>query len=209
MVSIFIRTLLIYILLTIVMKAMGKREIGELDVGELVSTLLISEIAAISIDDADMPFLNAVIPIIFIFSLEILFSFAKTKFNIFKRVMEGKSVYLINKGRIDIKELEANRITINELLSEIRIQGYASIKEIDYAILEQSGKIALIAKNEGSLEHPIIIDGVLDEELLNMISIPRDTILRKIKEEKTDIKDILLLTINDKGNINIIKRMEK
>ncbi len=209
MASIFIRTLLIYILLTIVMKAMGKREIGELDVSELVSTLLISEIAAISIDDADMPLLNAIIPIIFILSLEILFSFAKTKFNLIKKLMESKSAYLINKGRINIKALQNNRITLNELISEIRIQGYASIKDIDYAVLEQSGKIALISKDEGKLEHPVIIDGELDENLLSSISISKKALFKKIDEENIDIKDILLLTIDDDENINIIKRMEK
>ena len=209
MVSIFIRTLLIYILLTIVMKIMGKREIGELDVSELVSTLLISEIAAISIDDADMPFLNAVIPILFILSLEILFSFAKTKFNLVKKVMQSKAVYLIDKGKINMRALKDNRITINELLSEIRIQGYATINDIDYAVLEQSGKIALISKSSGMLEHPIIIDGVLDEELLGTIRISKKVITKRIKEEGLEMSDIVVMTINDNGNINIIKRMEK
>ena len=79
MVSIFARTLIIYILLMITMKMMGKREIGELDVTELVGALLVSEIAAIPIDDPDLPLLNAIIPITFLLSLEILISFIKTK----------------------------------------------------------------------------------------------------------------------------------
>ncbi len=209
MVSIFVRTLLIYILLTIAMKAMGKREIGELDVSELVSTLLISEIAAISIDDADMPLLNAVIPIIFILSLEILFSFGKTKFNFLKRIMESKPVFLIKKGRINVNELSESRITLDELLSEIRIQGYASPYQIEYAILEQSGKIALIEKSEDVYAHPIVIDGILDKKILTELSIDEGVITKAIKKEGKDIKDILLLTIDDNGNINIIKRMEK
>ena len=78
MVSIFVRTFIIYLLLTLSMKIMGKREIGELDVGELVSTLLISEVAAIPIDDPDLPLMNAIVPILFILSLEILISYGKT-----------------------------------------------------------------------------------------------------------------------------------
>ena len=123
--------------------------------------------------------------------------------------MQSKAVYLIDKGKINMRALKDNRITINELLSEIRIQGYATINDIDYAVLEQSGKIALISKSSGMLEHPIIIDGVLDEELLGTIRISKKVITKRIKEEGLEMSDIVVMTINDNGNINIIKRMEK
>ena len=81
MFSIFIRTILIYLILTILLKIMGKRQLGELEVSELVSTLLISEIGAIPIGDPDIPLLNAVIPILFIASLEVLLTALKSKSN--------------------------------------------------------------------------------------------------------------------------------
>ena len=89
MASILIRTLIIYILLTFTLRIVGKRQIGELDVGDLVSTLLISEIAAIPIDDPDIPLLNAVVPILFIFSLEVILSTLKNKSERFKRCLDG------------------------------------------------------------------------------------------------------------------------
>ena len=77
--SILIRTVIIYVILAISLRLMGKRQIGELDIGDLVSTLLISELAAIPIDDPDIPLMNAVLPILFIFSLEIIMSSIKNK----------------------------------------------------------------------------------------------------------------------------------
>ena len=124
MVSIFIRTFIIYILLSVTLKTMGKRQIGELDVNELVSTLLISEIAAIPIDDPDLPLMNAIIPITFILSIEIILSHAKTKSNKLKKYVEGRPAFIIYKGKINQKELKENRISINEFLSEMRNQGF-------------------------------------------------------------------------------------
>ena len=100
MTSIVVRTVIIYITLSISLRIMGKRQIGELDVGELVSTLLISEIASIPIDDPDIPLMNAVMPILFILSLEILISTVKNKSEKMKGLIEGKPQYIIYKGRV-------------------------------------------------------------------------------------------------------------
>ena len=100
MVSIIIRTAIIYILLSFELRIMGKRQIGELDVSELVSTLLISELAAIPIDDPDIPLLNAIIPMLFILSAEILLSTVKNKSEKLKRIIDGEPTYIIYKGRL-------------------------------------------------------------------------------------------------------------
>ena len=159
MVSIFVRTFIIYLLLTLSMKIMGKREIGELDVGELVSTLLISEVAAIPIDDPDLPLMNAIVPILFILSLEILISYGKTKSNKLKSAIEGRASYLIYKGRIIESSLKENRLTLNELLAEIRTQGIADFEDVGYAVLEQNGRISIIKRDEGEMRHNLVIDG--------------------------------------------------
>ena len=109
------------------MRIMGKRQIGELDVGDLVSTLLISELAAIPIDDPDIPLLNAVIPILLLISLEIIISTIKNRSRLIKKAVEGRPVYIIYKGRILEDELIKNRISINELLGEMRGQNIFDI----------------------------------------------------------------------------------
>ena len=94
MTSIFIRTIIIYIILNIMLKIMGKRQIGELEVNELVSTLLISEIGALPISDTDIPLLPSIIPILFIASGEVIISIVKNKSAPLKRVIEGEPAYI-------------------------------------------------------------------------------------------------------------------
>ena len=146
MASIFIRTVIIYVLLSFSMKIMGKRQIGELDVSDLISTLLISELAAIPIDDPDIPLFNAIIPILFIVSLEIIISSMKNKSNRIKKYVEGQPAFIIYKGRLLQETLRENRISINELLCEMRIQGIGDIRDIDYCSLEANGKLSILKK---------------------------------------------------------------
>lgn len=201
--AIIIRTLVIYVLLTFSMRIMGKRQIGELDVSDLVSTLLISELAAIPIDDPDIPLLNAVIPIIFIISLEIIISTIKNHSQKLKTVFDGRPVYIIYKGRLLQNALEENRISLNELLSEMRGQGIFDISDVEYGIIEQDGTLSLFKKTDVGFAHTLIIDGEIFEEAVERVGgkkIIEDTLKKK------KLEDIMLLTVNDEGKTNIIKR---
>ena len=188
---------------------MGKRQLGELDVSELVSTLLISEIAAIPIDEPDIPLLNAVIPILFILSAEVILSTIKNKNEKFKNLIEGKPDYIIYKGRLLQKNLRDNRISINEFLSEMRTQGIADIKDIEYAIVEKGGSLSILKKGETPLAHPIIIDGqVLDEALANL-GYEESTLSAILKKHNANTEDVFLLTINDQGKSTVIMKETK
>lgn len=210
MFSIFIRTILIYLILTILLKIMGKRQLGELEVSELVSTLLISEIGAIPIGDPDIPLLNAVIPILFIASLEVLLTALKSKSNKLKRVVEGSPCYVIYNGKVDQKALIDNRISINELISEMRNQGIGDIDEISYGILEPNGKLSLIKSSDcPSYAHPIVIDGEIHRKALQKLGYNEIWLKNRLVENKCELDAVLLMTVNDDDNINIIVKEEK
>lgn len=205
MISIFVRTLIIYILLTVTMKAMGKRELGELDVSELVSTLLVSEIAAIPIDDPDLPLFNAIIPILFILALEIIVSAAKTKNNRIKKCIEGDPVFIIFRGELIQKSLSDNRISINEFLSEMRAQGVGNIKAISYALLEPNGKISILKKEkEPPVAHPVIIDGTINGVELSGLKRSSEYFINEAKKRKISVNDIFLMTVDDNDTVDII-----
>ncbi len=206
LVSIVIRTLIIYVLLTFSLRVMGKRQLGELNVSELVSTLLISEIAAIPIADTDIPLFNAIIPLFFILSLEIILSTIKNKSEKLKHSFEGKPTYIIYKGRLLQKELSENRISINELLSELRYQGIGDPAEVEYAIIEQNGTLSVIKKGENSMCHPIIIDGEILDEALKAAEKSKKWLEKTLKEKNTRKEDIFLMTVSDDGKINTIKK---
>ena len=192
MVSIIIRTLIIYILLTFSLRVMGKRQLGELNVGELVSTLLISEIAAIPIADPDIPLFNAVIPLFLILSVEIILSTLKNKSEKLKSSFEGKPTHIIYKGRLLQKELSNNRISINELLSELRCQGIGSLSEVEYAIVEQNGSLSVMKKSENTMSHPLVIDGTIIKEALAMEKKSEKWLRGVIKEKNATLEEIFL-----------------
>lgn len=200
---ILIRCIIIYILLTFAMRITGKRQIGELDVGDLVSTLLISELAAIPIDDPDVPLMNAAIPILIIVSLEIIISTVKNKWRPLKKAVEGRPVYIIYKGRLLIDELKDNRISISELLSEMRGQGIFDISEVEYGIIEQNGALSLFKKSDIAFAHTVICDGEIMDDTVKRIGAEKK-VESEIKKHQLD--DIMLMTIDDNGKINIVRR---
>ena len=208
MASIFIRTIIIYLLLSFSMKIMGKRQIGELDVGDLISTLLISELAAIPIDDSNIPLLNALLPILFIVALEIIISSLKNKYSAFKKYAEGVPSFIIFKGRLFKETLKENRISINELLSEARVQGIFDIKEIDYCILEANGKISISKKQNasGNVAHPLIIDGQINKSELRLMEMSENDL--SSYTNGTDTKKIFLFALDDTRAPNIIIKEE-
>lgn len=208
MTSILIRTIIIYLLLSVSLRIMGKRQIGEMDVSELVSTLLISEIASIPINEPDIPFLNAIIPILFIVSLEIILSTIKNKNEKLKAVIEGKPMYIIYKGRLLQKNLQDNRISINEFLSEMRSQGIGNIDEIYYAIIEQNGTLSLFKKNS-DLAHPVIIDGKVINENLRGLGYDDVWLRKKLLELRIKENQVFLLTVNDENELYLIRKDEK
>ena len=209
MASILIRTVIIYVLLSFSLRIMGKRQLGELDVMELVSTLLISELASIPIDDPDIPLLNAIIPILLILSAEVILSTIKNKSEKLKEGLEGKPIYIIYKGRLLQDALKENRISVNELLSEMRSQGIGDISEINYAILEQSGSLSLLKKSNDELAHTIIIDGHLMDKGLKALGYDERWLKKQLMTRKVDIDGVFLMTVTDGGTVNIILKEEK
>jgi uncharacterized membrane protein YcaP (DUF421 family) len=185
---------------------MGKRQLGELDVEELVSTLLISEIASIPIDDPDIPLLNAIIPILLILAIEIIMSTLKNKSEKLKYAFEGKPVYIIYKGRLLQKALRDNRISINEFLSEMRVQGIGDIEEVNYAILEQNGSLSLLKKDDAEIAHTIVIDGTVIEEAMKPLGYNNEWLDKQLKERRVRINEVFLMTVTDLGEINIIMK---
>jgi len=207
--SILVRTIIIYILLSFSLRIMGKRQLGEMDVVELVSTLLISELASIPIDDPDIPLLNAIIPILLILSAEVILSTVKNKSEKLKESLEGKPLYIIYKGRLLQDALRENRISVNELLSEMRSQGIGDISEVNYAILEQNGSLSLLKKAENDMAHTLVIDGHIMVDDLKSLGYNERWLEKEVAARKTRLEKIFLMTVTDEGDVNIILKEEK
>lgn len=213
MITILLRTIIIYISLTIVLQLMGKRQVGELEISDLVPTLLLSEVAALPIDDTDIPLAHAIIPMLFLFSAEVIITFAKTKWNPLKKIFEGHPVFLIEKGRVNQKALADNRISVEEFLGACRLQGVADISRLFYAILEQDGKLSLLERAkpgeaECGMAHALIIDGSIQEKNGLLLGLSRGDILSLAKGQGYQPEEIFLLQQDDAGAVLCIPKSE-
>ena len=209
MITVFIRTLTIYIFLVLAMKLGGKRQIGELQLSELVTALLLSEIASIPIGHEDIPLSFAVIPILTVICVEIISAFASTKCKPLKRFLDGTPSVLIRRGKLDIKELSKIRMNVDELIAEARLKGISDISDIEYAVLEENGKLSVIEKakkgeKERGLAHAVITDGSVNEHGLISIGMTRDGLSKRLYAKKTSLEDVFLYTVNDAGEENWI-----
>ena len=219
MLVILIRTAVLYVLLSILLRGMGKRQIGELEVGEVITTFLLSEIIALPIADTNLSLLQGAIPAIFIFSAEILISTVKNKCNPLKRVVEGSPSYIIYKGKLLQSALKENRISIEELLCSLRTLGVFSIDAVEYAILETNGTVSVLQKDEElpltkksrtqkseGMAHALVLDGAVQKHALSLIGKDETWLKGYLEGRGLSLDEVFLLTINDQGNVQSIQK---
>jgi uncharacterized membrane protein YcaP (DUF421 family) len=200
---------------------MGKRQLGELDVGELVITILLSEIATTPITNPDRRLLEALIPIATLVTLEVLSSMLILKAPFFKAILSSKPAIIIKRGKIDFKMMKKVRISLEELVSQVRQNGIYDLSEVDYAILEENGKMSVIPKNinrqpdksdmnikcvDNGIMHIVISDGCVNLHSLALLNKDRAWLDRKIKKLNASIKDVFCMTVDDAGSIFIQMR---
>ena len=144
MATAFIRTLLLYFIIIAGIRALGKRQIGELEPIELVLMLLISDLAAVPMQDFGIPLLNGVVPIVTLLSLSMLLSFLSMRSIRFRRLVCGNPTTLIKDGVIQQEAMRRNRFTLDELLEELRAQSVTDPATVKYAVLETNGQLSVL-----------------------------------------------------------------
>lgn len=212
MAVLWIRTIVIYLFLIIILRIMGKRQIGELEVSDLITTFLLSELATMPLSNNDIPLFYTVIPITLILFFEVTSAFFSTKSKWFKKFLCGNPSYLIKKGQVDQKELQKLRMSMEELLTALRQAEVSNISSVDYAILEVNGKLSVMKKNSddaSGLSHPVIVDGRLDQYQLSLSGKNEQWIFQQLKKQKYSLKDVFLLTVDDSGTVNIIGKEKR
>lgn len=221
MASVFLRTVIIYLILIAAIRLMGKRQIGELEVSELVITFMLSELAVNPISDKRISIFHAIIPILILLSAEVILSFFVSRSAVFKKIMFGKPSIVIRNGVIDQKELSRQRISVSEFISELRLNGISSVSDVEYAIIEDNGKLSVFPKKSKQpltpedvnieiqskgITHCVIIDGKLCKDSLAFSGKDSMWLQSKLKSKHADIKDVYLMTVDDSGDSLIIMK---
>lgn len=144
MLTAFFRTILLYLLIILGLRLMGKRQIGELEPGELVLTMMLSDLASVPMQDFGIPLLWGIVPILTLLSLSMLLSHLCLKSMALRNILCGKSACLIENGQLCQLAMKKNRITIDELLEQLRTQGVTDLSSVQTAILENSGQLSVL-----------------------------------------------------------------
>ncbi len=216
-----IRAVIIYITVITAMRIMGKRQIGELKPHELVITVLVSQVASIPLEDNSMPLANMFVPILIFVSFEIIVSVISMKSLNFRNLIQGRPMFVIRNGKIDEKQMKRLRFTIDDLIDAIRQKDVFDISTVQDAVIETNGSISVLQKaeeapvtpkqlklsvDENSTPIAVVIDGKPVTQYFSTEKIKNSKIELVVNNENKDIKDIMLLTIDEDGNTYLIPK---
>ncbi|MBE5821531.1 MAG: DUF421 domain-containing protein [Clostridiales bacterium] len=210
MLVIFLRTIIIYFVVLIGMRIMGKSEISQFQPFEFVVAIMIADMAIIPMQDTGISIMNGIVSIIALLIVHILISVISIKSKKVYKVTSGNPSILINRGKIDMKEMEKQNMTINELIERLRQASYPYIEEVYYAILETSGELSVIEKQDKSgkngnsergLQTSLVINKKIEYNNLNRIGRDEKWLRNKLRKLRLRLEDIILLSIDEQENI--------
>ena len=215
MATVLLRTVIIFFIFTFSVRIVGKRQIGELQLSEFVTTLMLSELAINCIQDISFPFSYSLFPMIFLLCSEVIISFLITKSKKIKNLFLGAPNIIIKEGIIDQKELLRQRMSINELLSELRLKDINDISKVDFAIIEQNGKLSVFEKKTGERVdksqfcYAVITDGEINRNDFEYLNIDEDWLCNFTRSKGYELNEIFLMTLTKDKKSNIILKDKK
>ncbi|MBC9783682.1 DUF421 domain-containing protein [Heliobacterium chlorum] len=218
------RVLVIYLSVLVIMRVMGKREIGKLSPVDLVVAIMIAELAAIPMEDPEIPLHHGLIPIGILVLAEVTFSYIALKSPRARDLLNGSPTVIIENGKILEGEMRRTRYNLNDLMAQLREKNVPNIHDIEFAVLETSGKLSVIPKSQKrpltpedlhipteyeGLPAPLILDGKVDYRNLRAIKQDEEWLLKEL--EKMGIKavdEVFFAAIDTKGNFFVSKKLE-
>ncbi len=216
MLLIFIRTMIIFVIMFLIIRLMGKRQIGEMQPFEFVITLLIAELACIPMADLTIPIGYGIIAILTMFIMHQLLTIMEKKSVTLGKVISSKPSVIIDSNGINFKEMKKLNIGVNELQENLRNSGYSNFDEIEYALLETNGKFSILEKQKQDGEQKpaktplpvcIIEEGKFKEWELKRIKTEKEFFERVLKEQGVNnVKNIDVATIDNNGKFYYQKK---
>ena len=226
MTTAFFRTLILYFILMTGLRLMGKRQIGELEPSELVLTLIISDLAAVPMQDFGIPLVNGVFPIVTLLCVSMLLSFFSLKSIRFRGLVCGYPTVIIRDGKVLQQNMARNRFTVDELLEQLRSQGYSDLTAVKYAVLETSGQVSVLPYTKDSPVTPqvmnmtvqddvtlpvlVINDGHIMSENLSASGYDAVWLDKQLKERcLTSPRQVFLMTVDEAGAVTCVAKDAK
>ncbi len=220
----FIRTIILYFVVSICIRLMGKRQMGELSPTELVISIMISNIAALPIEDTSISIISGLVPILVLVSLEIIVSYIASKNLKVRYMTQGRPKIVIENGVLNQKNLDYLRLSPSDILEEMHQNEIFTLSDVYFAVMETNGKISFVRKQEaqsptnkdlgikGVSKNPpltIILNGSVIEDSLSKIGYDTNWLYKTLKEKNTTQKAVLIMTCDSDGVYEIINKEDK
>ncbi len=223
MMTAFARTVILYFLIMTGLRLMGKRQIGELEPGELVLTMMISDLATVPMQDFGIPLLAGVIPILTLLALSMLLSQLSLSSIRFRALACGTPSVLIREGVLQQEAMRKNRYTLDELLEELRGQGFTGVEEVKYAVLENSGHLSVLpwarcqpptaeqlgvaVEEDVTLPVVLVNDGRLLRRNLEAQGLDEAWLREALRKEGlSSHREAFLVTVDETGRVSCVKK---
>ena len=210
-IKIIMRVTFFYFFIILIYRLMGKREVGQLGIVDLIVSILIAELVAISIEDNTKSIMVSVIPILSLVMLQIILSYVSLKSGKVRELLDGSPSFIINNGKINYREMIKQKYNLDDLLSQLRERGHRNIEDIEYAILENNGKLSIfeynVRKENSPFPMPIILDGKIQYDTLKNMGKKDDYIKDILNAKGIKLEDVFYAFYKNK-NIFIIKNSE-
>jgi len=205
-ISIILKTIVLYFYIVLVYRLMGKKEVGKLSIIDLIVSILIAELAAMSIESTDRSIFVSIIPILVLVIIQIVLSYISLKSDKVRKIIDGNPTTIIKEGKIKFNEMAKLRYSLEDLITQLREQGIKSIEEVEYAILENNGKLSVFQRTK-DYPMPIIVDSKIDFEVLREIGKDVKWVLDILNNKKLSLNDVYY-AFYSKQKTYIIKRDE-
>lgn len=214
----FVRALILYAFVVIVMRVMGKRQLGEMQPFELVVALMIADLASIPMENSGKPLLSGIVPITALALSQLALSWLTMKSERIRAIVCGSPSILIENGKINYKEMEKQRMNLNDLLEQLRAKDVPNIADVEFAILETGGQLNVIPKSQKRPVTPadlniatsyegipvtLIMDGHIHHQNLKKANLDIAWLHKQLEDRSLKARDIIFASMDTNGNLEI------
>jgi uncharacterized membrane protein YcaP (DUF421 family) len=145
--DIVIRAAVIFFVVFLITRTVGRRELGMSEPFDLILLVVLGDLVQQGVTQSDYSLTGTVLAISTFALLTVLFSFISFKVRRMRTVLEGKPLILVEDGKVIHENLHRQRLALDEVLSEARLQQVTALNDIRWAILETNGAISVIPRS--------------------------------------------------------------
>jgi uncharacterized membrane protein YcaP (DUF421 family) len=224
MLAIVLRTILIYFIMLVVVRLMGKREIGQLSPFDFVVAIMMAELAVLPMESPEIPLWHGIIPLLILACLEIGISYMALHSHTVRGILDGKPQIVIQNGKILKSEMRRSRYNLNDLMAQLREKGFPNIKDVEFGILETSGKLSIIPRSQKRPLTPedlgistkyegmpvvLVMDGVVMHSGLELCGLDESWLQEKLEEKGVSVSDVFLAMLDTEGEFYVVSMENK